>query len=238
MIRTRIILYAFIIFILSVELIACGVDDGMDRNTISIESEQIEDDILDSEEQSSIDKNIKEESEETFPNVKFVKCETMEGTAAAITEDGKLYMWGRNSGKIDETKLLHYSYQEPKLVMEHVADIKIGGFTVAAITEDGELYIWGMEFSLASDAKEGTAGSSCIKVMDNVKQIDICSGETIAAVTKNGELYVWGYGINGITGNRDAQKEYEPKYIIVKTQIISGDFRRLFQTETPVTVCG
>ena len=24
----------------------------------------------------------------------------------------------------------------------------------------------------------------------------------------------------------------------VKTQIISGDFRRLFQTETPVTVCG
>ena len=104
------------------ELIACGVDDGMDRNTIAIESEQIEDDILDSEEQSSIDKNIKEESEETFPNVKFVKCETMEGTAAAITEDGKLYMWGRNSGKIDETKLLHYSYQEPKLVMCQTAD--------------------------------------------------------------------------------------------------------------------
>ena len=25
---------------------------------------------------------------------------------------------------------------------------------------------------------------------------------------------------------------------IVKPQIISGDFRRLFQTETPVTVCG
>ena len=24
----------------------------------------------------------------------------------------------------------------------------------------------------------------------------------------------------------------------VKPQIISGDFRRLFQTETPVTVCG
>ena len=26
--------------------------------------------------------------------------------------------------------------------------------------------------------------------------------------------------------------------IAVKPQIISGDFRRLFQTETPVTVCG
>ena len=26
--------------------------------------------------------------------------------------------------------------------------------------------------------------------------------------------------------------------LTVKTQIISGDFRRLFQTETPVTVCG
>ena len=26
--------------------------------------------------------------------------------------------------------------------------------------------------------------------------------------------------------------------ISVKPQIISGDFRRLFQTETPVTVCG
>ena len=26
--------------------------------------------------------------------------------------------------------------------------------------------------------------------------------------------------------------------LIVKPQIISGDFRRLFQTETPVTVCG
>ena len=27
-------------------------------------------------------------------------------------------------------------------------------------------------------------------------------------------------------------------YIDVKPQIISGDFRRLFQMETPVTVCG
>ena len=28
------------------------------------------------------------------------------------------------------------------------------------------------------------------------------------------------------------------EHIAVKPQIISGDFRRLFQTETPVTVCG
>ena len=33
-------------------------------------------------------------------------------------------------------------------------------------------------------------------------------------------------------------KSEESKSFFVKTQIISGDFRRLFQTETPVTVCG
>ena len=51
------------------------------------------------------------------------------------------------------------------------------------------------------------------------------TSEVLPAIRRHGL-----YAVDDMLNNPDA--------LIVKPQIISGDFRRLFQTETPVTVCG
>ena len=62
--------------------------------------------------------------------------------SGAITEDGNLYMWGRNDiGQLGDGTSEYRS--EPIKIMDHVKSISLGGDHSGAITEDGSLYMWG-----------------------------------------------------------------------------------------------
>ena len=111
--------------------------------------------------------------------------------AAAITEDGGLYMWG--SGYLgDGTQMFS---RDPIKIMDDVIKVSLGYDHSAAITANGSLYTWGENSRGALG--NGNTWDQCrreltpIKVMDDV--VDVILGyEVSAAITEDRTLYMWG----------------------------------------------
>lgn len=78
-------------------------------------------------------------------------------TAAAIRNDGTLFMWGDNSfGEIgNRTKgnemptVSTYVVSEPFKLMEKIKDVHFDNHTVYATTFSGEVYVWGKGYTLS-----------------------------------------------------------------------------------------
>ena len=136
-------------------------------------------------------------------------------TVFAITEDGKLYSWGKNNhGQIGDGKANDDNSSNqltPHLVVGidgKVKDIIIDNYTVYAITEEGKLYSWG-------NNQRGQVGSSNpdnqnepmikspqeLSIDGKIKNIFISFNDTVYAVTEEGKLYSWGNNTKGQVGN-------------------------------------
>ena len=136
-------------------------------------------------------------------------------TVFAITEDGKLYSWGKNNhGQIGDGKANDDNSSNqltPHLVVGidgKVKDIIIDNYTVYAITEEDKLYSWG-------NNQRGQVGSSNpdnqnepmikspeeLSIVGKVKNIFISFNDTVYAVTEEGKLYSWGNNTKGQVGN-------------------------------------
>ena len=140
--------------------------------------------------------SVTETETEEFVSVKIKKIYSSRGeeekhTAAAIDEDGALWMWGDNSyGKcLADTE--HVS--APVKVMENVDEIAIGESHVAVLKTDGSLWAWGKN-------NEGQLGNGEISIsgepsliMSDVKKISAGLDFTLA-LKDNGDLY--GFGKN------------------------------------------
>ena len=135
--------------------------------------------------------------------------------AAAITEDGELYVWGSSScgytvdGEAEGSRT-------PVKIMDNVKMVSLGKNTEfgAALTEDGSLYTWGKWSGNGSIMPKYPAE----KIMDHVKTV--CMGyDTAAAVTESGELYIWGESWHGALGNGDTQHTYTTSPVKIMDQV-------------------
>ena len=133
---------------------------------------------------------------------------------AAITENGQLYMWGRNSdGQLgDGTTTDANIPMQPKLEENvKVKQVALGDKHTIALSTDGQVYVYGYN----GDGRLGKGNSSLVKnSKDNylpakieigekkdVEQVYTYNGSS-AALTTDGELYIWGnyqYGSKTIT---------------------------------------
>ena len=159
---------------------------------------------------------IEAEPVKIMENVQYVSVG--DEHSAAITEDGSLYMWGRNdSGQVGNGKSGENEIQtEPVKIMDNVQYVSLGAEHSAAITKDGSLYMWGNN----SDGQLGNGESGYkvlssvpIKIMDNVEAVSLGNGHS-GALTKDGELYMWGNNSLGGVGI-----ESEDNRILVPTKI-------------------
>ena len=110
--------------------------------------------------------------------------------SAAITEDGKFYIWGTESNRELEnvsTKI----FDVPAEVYENkIVDIVAGGTHILAIDENDNVYGWGYY------------GNNQTIVPDNVKKVFedpnvsikkvLAATQWTAILGTNGELYIWG----------------------------------------------
>jgi len=139
--------------------------------------------------------------------------------SAAITENGDLYMWGRNYyGQLGDGTIK--DSLTPKYIMSNVVSVSLGIYHSAAITKNGDLYLWGDNYD--GQLGDGTTKDSLTPkyIMSNVASVSL-GYQHSAAITKNGDLYLWGYNYYGQLGDGTTTNRYTPKYIMSNVASVS-----------------
>lgn len=111
-----------------------------------------------------------------------------DGTNAAITETGDLYVWGDTLG-------------ERSLLLQDVEKVNSSYCAIAAITKSGNLYLCGDWGSLNYLDQSHQDKNGFFKLLSGVTDVQLGSGWHGAALTKNGDLYLWGRNDQGQIGD-------------------------------------
>ncbi len=159
-----------------------------------------------------------------------------DGTAAAITEDGVLYMWGANAWGVIGNAASEPVQKTPIKVLEGVREIQynhqsyVGAvahiendYVTVAMCKDGSLWGWGDSQGLSAEPRMllSAAAADTFCLSGTWKRHNPTPGSywgtahfNIAAVTKDGSLYLWGDNTSGQLGNggREASEACEIVY--------------------------
>ena len=152
--------------------------------------------------------------------VKLIKCAGdifTESACYVITEDGALYVWGKNSygqlgvgNEVNKNTPINVSAINGK-VMELIIS---NSFSVYAILEDGSLYAW----SNNSDGQLGVGDEvnkntpTKVNLPSKIKEL-ITTGLSSYAILKDDSLYAWGYNSDGQLGVGDEENRNTPTKI-------------------------
>ena len=145
--------------------------------------------------------------------VKLIKCageNLTESACYVITEDGALYVWGKNSygqlgvgDEVNKNTPIKVTAINGK-VMELIIS---NSFSVYAILEDGSLYSWGNnyygELGVGDEVNKNTPTK--VNLPSKIKEL-ITTGSSVYALMEDGSLYAWGYNYHdelGIGSNED-----------------------------------
>lgn len=129
-----------------------------------------------------------------LPPCKSVAMATGFGHAMILTEEGRVYAWGRNSEyQVGNGKRGHV--QEPYLLpLQNIVQIACGGKFSLALDKDGQLWGWGDNeyHSLLPGTTEPQKSPVKIDTGDiDIAFIDACGGSVVLLDTA-GTLWTWG----------------------------------------------
>lgn len=125
-------------------------------------------------------------------------------TSAALTESGKLFMWGDNSeGQIGLGKQSHASTPQEVSVGRPISWVSCGYYHSALVTVDGSLYTFGErdcgKLGLSTDQVTGHRVPQRVKaITDKVRQVACGGGHTVALTDE--DVYTFGLGQYGQLG--------------------------------------
>ena len=125
-----------------------------------------------------------------------------EDHSAAITQNGELWIWGRNL----EFQLGYSSGDEknydPKKLMDDVASVALGTNFSAAVKNNGELWTWGWNYKgvVGNEDMSTPRGFAPAKLMDDVVSVSLGYLHA-AAIKRDGSLWMWGDNSHGQFGN-------------------------------------
>ena len=117
---------------------------------------------------------VAQSSTETLPFGNTISA-AGEDHSAAITSNGELWIWGRNS----EFQLGYSSGDEknyyPKKLMDNVASVALGTNFSAAVKNNGELWMWGWNYKgvVGNEDMGSPHGFAPAKVMDDVVSVSL-----------------------------------------------------------------
>ena len=112
--------------------------------------------------------------------------------SAAITKNGRLYMWGHNlysfgDGGREDSYL-------PVRVMDDIDQIEVGYHFSTCIADNGTLYTWGRnDFGQLGNGRRGQneIENYPLEIMKGVSQLET-GFYNAACITSDGDMYTWG----------------------------------------------
>ncbi len=167
------------------------------------------------------------------PKISQVSCGN--NHTGAITEDGRLYMWGWNDhGQLGDNTVI-YTFTTSLIKIKgnpKIVQVSCGRDRTYAVTESGRLYAWGDNFN----DHLGTETPECkmvkkptrVNIKGNQRIIQVsCGGSHAGAITEDGELYMWGWNEYGQLGDGSKISKKKPVKIKIKgnpriTQVACG----------------
>ena len=162
--------------------------------------------------------------------VKLIKCAGDNPTESAcyvITEDGALYVWGKNSyGQLGVGNEVNKNTPiKVTAINGKVMELIIGNyFSVYAILEDGSLYAWGNNESgklgVGDEVNKNTPTK--VNLPGKIKEL-ITTGWSVYAILEDGSLYAWGDNSDGQLGVGDEENRNTP----IKVTAINGKVMEL-----------
>ncbi|XP_063516745.1 X-linked retinitis pigmentosa GTPase regulator isoform X9 [Pongo pygmaeus] len=126
-------------------------------------------------------------------------------TSAALTEDGRLFMWGDNSeGQIGLKNVTNVCVPQQVTIGKPVSWISCGYYHSAFVTTDGELYVFGEpengKLGLPSQLLGNHRTPQLVsEIPEKVIQV-ACGGEHTVVLTDIGLMYTFGDGRHGKLG--------------------------------------
>ncbi len=183
-----------VLLIICIMVSICGCGSSKKNKSDMLISEEIDD--KNAETIIETDTTLKENNQlenSTYEELNNIKLDS--GVSAAITKDGKLYMWGLNYGgalgigkSSDEQEYIN----KPVEILENVKAFDMKSGLCGAITNDDSLYIWGYGvYTYNTENGKYESITKPYKVLDNVKSIEI-GNEFGAAITCEDMLYIFG----------------------------------------------
>lgn len=133
--------------------------------------------VMGAENQTNMPKEL------TDGSVKVKKVALTSNSAAAVDEDGKVYVWGPNRAGVTGDKVPKFDGK--------IVDIKGGETTFTALDENGKIYNWGLDNYGELNTPDGEYQQIFSSFFNNY------------AVTKDGKIETW--GLNGFRFGSDDQ---------------------------------
>ena len=145
-------------------------------------------------------------------------------TTAYVDQNHILWEWGTKA-----------SANQPKKILEGVADVAVGYHHAIALKEDGSIWTWGQNINGElgrgfKDEKDGMILNNGQqykpqKIMDHIKKIAIIDGLS-CAITEDDSLYIW--GIKGVCSPiKVAENVHSVSYLalgkVLKFQYLTND---------------
>lgn len=139
-----------------------------------------------------------------------------------LTQDGKLYSWGRNNvGQLGLNTLATAAVSSPVLVSAPVGvkfqDIGIGVDHSYAIARDGRLFSWGGNAHGQLGLGDTIDRSSPALVATATKFVQLngsCGNYRSMAISQSGNVFMWGKGEHGALGNNSVNSLSTPAMVI------------------------
>lgn len=124
-------------------------------------------------------------------NVKQIVAKTW--FAAALTQDGKVFMWGQNSDGVLTTENEYESIPVQIKGLDNIISIDSGDEYMMALDRNGNVYTWGgnAEGELGDGTTQSRSTPQKVSGLSDI--IAIAAGsKTAFALAKDGTLYGWG----------------------------------------------
>ncbi|KAH9525595.1 hypothetical protein Btru_001785 [Bulinus truncatus] len=141
---------------------------------------------------------------ESLPPTKYKMLSAGSDSSVALTDDGKVFMWGNNEdGKLGlgEVEIVEEPTQLP---MDRPAIcVACGYYHTAVVTDDGKLFTMGEsdggKLGLAEDTSETNVPQLVTGISELVRWVSCGSTHTVV-LTESGQCYVFGEGESGQLG--------------------------------------